>query len=621
MLPPLDLMGLGAVSSSPVASSASLATPSGQFAANLLAHAQATVTPNTPLRDLDHKTANAEQNLHGLSSLPLTSALTKEDSASAVSNQDMALEDYRLLPVNPTTDSNRPLPPVLPPNGNSLPVTPRMAPTGIDGTVPPVDSMLEGAASLEALDNPQRSVVVHQLATGPDALGLGVRAVDIARAVQDYGEFIKPSADALSLKVDRSATAPVLERSSLNASPSLLPSSLSNVPTAPLEAGTLAVLSTAAALSTEADNALLANRSIATATFSAQPDKTSGQLPQGTPGALRQAGANQNGQLGSMGVPALETVSRLTTALTPLASGSPSSSLSSSPSSPLLPGASSDLPGLSAPLPTPGVAAVLPDRSIQAARSLNHLTAPVARNDGLTTPAGNAIETASGGIATATAPMALRAALASMETRQLATAVEPSASATTTASAVPADSADAITPATPAAVARSTNGAGLLPSGLMPMAPSARLDVSDGMGGQWVGRLSQMIAQQQLTGQSLRIALSPAELGSVELTFSGSADNWAVSLNAQQGQTRDLLESHLDRIRAMLQDLGVSDAQVAMADRWTGGAANSDQGRSDPNHSDAEQSAGWQHSPKVQPTAPQSLNQPPARASGIDAYV
>lgn len=619
MLPPLDLMGLGAGPGSPFAATANQETPSGQFAANLLSLAQATASSAGQPRDLDHKTADAQQNLNGLNALPVTSELTIENTGSADNNQNLPLEDYRLLPVDPITDSNAVLPPVLPLIGNGLPVPPLAAVAELDRAIPPVDGLLEGTPRLDAISNTEPSAVVDHSAIGPDELGLNTPALDLARAVQGYGELIKPRVDALSSNANPPAisTGPALEHANLNAPENQLTNAIPTTATAPLEASLQAVLNPVAASTVEVANSLLTSSGIATNPFSGLLDTSSGPKLGGIPVQLRQAVANQNGQFANVGATSAETVPKLTSELTTLATAG------NTTSSPLLPGTSSDLPGLSAQLPIPG-ALGLSDRTSPAIRSAGYLTASVARNDGLTAPAGNPIEAASTGVPTVTAATALRTALAGMDTHQLATFVstEAGASATTTSTAVPADSVDAITPATPAAtVARSTNGTSLLPSGLMPMAPSARLDVSDGMGGQWVGRLSQMIAQQQLTGQSLRIALTPAELGSVELTFSGSADNWAVSLNAQQGQTRELLESHLDRIRAMLQDLGVSDAQVAMADRWTGGAASSERDSSDPNQSGSEQNAGWQHSPKVPLTAAHNLKNPQAPSDGIDAYV
>lgn len=629
MLPPVGLMVLGSGPESSVAPTVSEETPSGQFADNLLSLTQAAASSSTLPRDPDHKTADAALSVNGLNALPVASELITEDPTSSGNPVAMPLEDYALLPVDPIQDANAPLPVVLPPNGNKLPVTPQTAPNQLEGLIPLVDRLLDRSPGPQTLDDAALGPVVGSPATGPDELGLGIRALDIAHAVQNYGEFIKPNVDTPNSRVNPGPVVPAGEPASLNASASLLLNSISTTPTVSLEASAQTALKPFAASTTEIASSLLAARAAVTIPFAGQPEtsvpqSSPGQMLNGLAGQLSQALANQNGQLANVGttpasVPTpAETVARLTAELMPSASANAGNSATSLQA----PGASNEFPGLSPQLPASGTTSVMSERASQASRNTVNLAAPAARNDGLATVAGNPIEVSSAGTPTVTASTQLRAALASMDTRQSSASFENAAPATTTAQAAPVESVDAITPATPAsAVTRSTNGAGLLPSGLTPMAPTARLDVSDGMGGQWVGRLSQMIAQQQLTGQSLRIALSPAELGSVELTFSGSADNWAVSLNAQQGQTRELLESHLDRIRSMLQDLGVSDAQVAMADRWTGGEANSQQDGSDPTQARSEQSGGWQHSPTVQSPIADSAKSSPVPSSGVDAYV
>lgn len=624
MLPPLGLMTLASAPDTAVAPAANEDPQAGQFAANLLSFEQATTGASVQPRELDHNTADAAPSSSVLDTLPATSDLATEDPASVGVNQAMPMEDYALLPVDPEQADGLALPIALPPSGNRLPSVTQGRPLDLEAGQGPDDSVLGDPLETQTLVIDGSSAAIDSLATGPDELGLGLNGVDIARAVQAYAEFIEPKANPLNPSVDRSVAVPMLELQNVDVPTGFLTNAN---PSPSLEASSQTVLNPIASPTTELASSLITGRATSTNLFSGQPEaatpqRLSGLMPGDVAAQLGQALANQTNPFAKTeatpanGPTAAESVARSATELTSL----PSTMISNSASRTSVPGISSELPGLSVQLPASAGVSISSARVGQGVRNAEVLTTSVARNERLTTLAGQPIDTTSTGTATVTASTQLRAALASMENRS---SIESGASATAISPAPSAESVDASSPVTASATAaRTANGAGLLPSGLTPMPPTARLDVADGMGGQWVGRLSQMIAQQQLTGQSLRIALSPAELGSVELTFSGSPDNWAVSLNAQQGHTRELLETHLDRIRAMLQDLGVSDAKVAMADRWTGGSASSGQQSADSNHARPEPNGGWQHSPAVQSTGtPSSVNAPQTPASGVDAYI
>lgn len=103
-----------------------------------------------------------------------------------------------------------------------------------------------------------------------------------------------------------------------------------------------------------------------------------------------------------------------------------------------------------------------------------------------------------------------------------------------------------------------------------------QMDLRDSRGA-LAEQLSRLIEQRMGTPGVIRIALQPAELGQMELTFSGQQEQMAIVMSAHNNQTRDLLEAHVEKIRTLLSEFGVDQAKIEVASDWVG--QNSDQNK------------------------------------------
>jgi flagellar hook-length control protein FliK len=122
-------------------------------------------------------------------------------------------------------------------------------------------------------------------------------------------------------------------------------------------------------------------------------------------------------------------------------------------------------------------------------------------------------------------------------------------------------------PAAGASTGATTDGVALRASGAQAWSPGAPLDVGGGADefGALLGH--RLIALAARGEQRARIALHPAELGAIEIRINLRDDSAAVSISAQHGHARELIEANLPRLRELFAEQGLNLADVDVSDR------------------------------------------------------
>ena len=153
-----------------------------------------------------------------------------------------------------------------------------------------------------------------------------------------------------------------------------------------------------------------------------------------------------------------------------------------------------------------------------------------------------------------------------------AESVSPSDNGTNTAAAKPSDSSSGPTAAIPQTVSHSTNTA----AGDLSTAPNADTNLSQTDRVRFVQRVEQAFQDLSDQGGSIRLRLSPPELGSLRIEINVSNGEMTARVQAETTAARNVLLDNLPALRERLaqHDIRVQRFDVDLMDRSAGGMSN-----------------------------------------------